>query len=78
MRHATRLISAAGLISAAMFVSACSTTTSETSIDDRQAKALKDPFHYAPGDDIPDISGGGINNYDSKAMGRDLNHVLNP
>jgi hypothetical protein len=65
-------------IAAGMMVSACSTNSSETSMDDRQAKALKDPFHYSPGDDIPDISGGGIGNFDSKAMGRDLDHVLNP
>jgi hypothetical protein len=78
MRYAIRIFGAAGLLGAAMLLSACTTTTSETSMDDRQAKALKDPFHYSPGEDIPDISGGGIGNYDSKAMGRDLDHVFNP
>ncbi|HWE01901.1 MAG TPA: hypothetical protein VG326_05775 [Tepidisphaeraceae bacterium] len=78
MRNTPPIINAVVFIGAAILLSACTPAPSESSMDDRQAKALKDPFHYSPGDDIPDISGGGIGDFDSKAMGRDLNHVLNP
>jgi hypothetical protein len=78
MRYITRSVCVGVFIAATMLLSACSSAPTESSMDDRQAKALKDPFHYSPADDIPDISGGGISDFDSKAMGRDLNHVLNP
>ena len=53
-------------------------SATEPSMSDRQDQALKRPFDYSPGDDIPDISGGGVGNFDPKAFGKDLNHVLNP
>lgn len=48
--------------------------------DPRQA-GLKDPMNYNPtGNDWPTVSGsgGGIMDYDKKAMKRDMNNVLNP
>ena len=55
----------------------CNVVDSGKTMDDRQNQALKDPFHYSATDDIPDITGGGIGDYDPKAMQRDINHVFN-
>ena len=47
----------------------------------KQEDVLRDPINYKPDNENTqpyDISGGGINNYDSKAMKRDLDHVLDP
>lgn len=55
-------------------------TTPEPTPDRRQA-GLKDPMNYDPtGNDWPSVSGsgGGIMDYDKKAMKRDMNNVLNP
>jgi hypothetical protein len=41
--------------------------------------ALRDPFGYKPfRDEPPSISGGGIGNYDKKAMDHDLKTVFDP
>jgi hypothetical protein len=52
--------------------------TTRSSVGDRQQQALNDPFGYSPDMGSPDISGGKINEYDGKAMKKDLDHVLNP
>ncbi len=52
-------------------------TTRPASAYQRQEEALKDPFGYSPMDK-PNISGGGLSEYDKKAMKRDIDHVLNP
>ena len=49
-----------------------------TSASDHQEAAVKDPFGYKPNMDETDISAGGINNYDRKAMKKDIDDVLNP
>jgi hypothetical protein len=53
-------------------------TTRPASAYDRQEEALKDPFSYSPNKEKQDVSGGGISEYDKKAMKRDIDHVLNP
>lgn len=46
---------------------------------DARDQALKDPMNYNPaGNDWPDVSGGGILNYDRKAVGKDVDDVLSP
>jgi hypothetical protein len=46
---------------------------------EKQEAALKDPMNYKPEEEKPyDISGGGINNLDKKALKRDLDHALDP
>jgi hypothetical protein len=55
----------------------------EMSVRERQDAALKDPFGYGPntqGDLMQKehISGGGIGDFDKKAMKRDLDDVLSP
>lgn len=68
-----------------LLISGCtynSTNTTPDAQSDRQKQeaALRDPMNYKPDDstDPYDISGGGINNMDSKALKRDLDDVLNP
>lgn len=64
------------LILAGMALARC--TSPERKPDPRD-QALKDPMNYNPaGSEWPDISGGGILNYDSKAVGKDIDHVFSP
>ena len=49
------------------------------SMYDRQQQAMQHPFDYSPHVGNPDdISGGGLGDFDKKAMQRDADHVLNP
>jgi hypothetical protein len=52
-------------------------TTRPSGNADSGSAALKDPFGYSPNMDT-DISGGGISEYDRKAMRKDIDNVLNP
>ena len=52
--------------------------TTRSSTRQRQEEALKDPFGYSPDMGSTDVSGGKINQYDKKAMKKDVDHVLNP
>ena len=52
--------------------------TTRPSVYDRQEQALDDPFGYSPEMSPADVSGGKINQYDRKAMRKDLDHVFNP
>jgi hypothetical protein len=48
---------------------------------DKQDQTLRDPINYKPDNENTqpyDISGGGINNYDSKAMKNDLHDIFDP
>jgi hypothetical protein len=54
-------------------------TTRPMTADERQNAALRDPMGYKVNmDETDNISGGGISNYDRKAMRKDINDVLNP
>jgi hypothetical protein len=46
--------------------------------DDPTTRAMADPMGYHPNMDEPNISGGGIANFDSKAFKKDVDDVLNP
>lgn len=79
MRNVQRLACLAAAVGGATLLSACTVVnTPEASSTERQDQAMRRPFDYSPMTDVPDISGGGIGEYDPKSMGRDLNHVLNP
>jgi hypothetical protein len=52
--------------------------TSDASMRDRQDAAMKDPFHYSPNMERTDISGGNLGNFNGKAIGKDLDDVINP
>ena len=50
-----------------------------TPTERRQNAALRDPFHYSPySEPQDDISGGELDDFDSKAMKKDVDNVLNP
>ena len=52
--------------------------TTRPSNRDAHQEALNDPFGYSPDMGPADISGGKINEFDRKAMRKDIDHVLNP
>jgi hypothetical protein len=52
-------------------------TTRPASMQERQDQAMKDPFGYSPSVK-EDISGGGFNEFDKDAFGKDLKNVLDP
>jgi hypothetical protein len=48
---------------------------------EKEDQALSDPIHYQPDNENTqpyNISGGGINNLDTKALKKDLDNVLDP
>ena len=53
-------------------------TTRPASVRDRQDAAMRDPFGYTQDESFPDVSGGGIGDYDKEGMNRDVNRVLSP
>jgi hypothetical protein len=56
-------------------------TTRPSTVEDRQAAALRDPFGYSPFDDKNDknqVSDPNVSTYDKEGMKRDIDHVLNP
>ena len=66
-------------ISMSVALSACAPQQpSGSDMASRQDQALKHPFDYSTGQDFPDISGGGLGEFDPKAAGRDVNSVFNP
>jgi len=50
---------------------------SHSSVRDRQDTALKDPMNYTPTVDR-NVSSGGITDFKSDALKKDLNSVFNP
>ena len=55
-------------------------TTRPSSVKDRQEAALRDPMGYSPdmNSSETDISGGKVNELNRGALGKDIDHVLNP
>jgi hypothetical protein len=56
-------------------------TTRPMTARERQDAALKDPFSYGPNGQMmenPNISGGGLSDFDKKAFKHDVDDVLNP
>jgi hypothetical protein len=48
---------------------------------EKEEQTVNDPIHYKPDNENTqpyNISGGGINNLDTKALKRDLDNVLDP
>ena len=45
---------------------------------DRSEEAMKDPFNYSPEFEKPDTDHGGISDWDSDGMRKDVDNVLNP
>jgi hypothetical protein len=82
MKYAGRLtvlgtLCAGGLLLA---LAGCAATDASDRDDmyNKPNKALNDPFGYSPDMSDTDISGGGIGDYDSKGMQRDVDNAANP
>ena len=58
--------------------SASSDQSDQTTIEQRQEKALADPMHYSVDMSNTDIDKGGLGAYDDKAMKRDLDATFGP
>jgi len=56
----------------------CESEDPQEAVAKRQDQALRDPMNYSVDMDNTDIMGGGIGEYDSKAMKRDLDAFWNP
>jgi hypothetical protein len=56
----------------------CQSSESATFSDDPTTRALADPMAYSPDMDQPNISGGGLTNFDSKAFKKDVDDVFSP
>jgi hypothetical protein len=56
----------------------CESEDPQTAFEKRQDQALRDPMNYSVDMDNTDIMGGGIGEYDAKAMQRDLDAFGNP
>ena len=77
-----RVILASLLPAACCIMAACTTNSAGTeggySTSHPGDELERDPLGYNPKMEDPNISGGPINNYDPKAMKKDLDDVLNP
>ena len=66
-------------LSAVLCTAGCqSSSAPRETASDRQDAALRDPFSYGSNWDNPDITRGGITEYNDKAMKKDMDDVLNP
>jgi hypothetical protein len=63
---------------AALVIAGCASSESPTFSDDPTTRAMADPMAYSPNMDNPDITGGGLTNFDSKAFKKDVDDVFNP
>ena len=78
------------LLFAFFLLSSCADTNRQptsrpSSANERQDKALRDPFNYGPkekdkytDEDMPSVTGGSTGHFDKKAFNRDVDRVLNP
>jgi hypothetical protein len=52
--------------------------SNQPTAEERQEKALKDPFSYSPDSKNSDMTVSGHDDFDKKDLKRDLDHVINP
>ncbi len=80
MRLTTRLLVLTAGGALALLAAACSSSqqSADGAYADPTTRALSDPMNYSPNMDNPDISGGGVGDYHSQSMQKDVDHVLNP
>lgn len=72
-------LSLLSVCAAALCVGACATPEGSPDSDsDPSTRALSDPMGYRPIWDDADVTGGGMNNFNSKAFKKDVDHVVNP
>ena len=73
--HVLALTAACGLASS---LPGCANSTPKPTAQERQDRALKDPFGYKPDWNNTGVSGGGTADLDKDALGKDLKNVLDP
>lgn len=80
MRNPARFVCLAALTCSALALGGCSSqpASDADNMYDRQERALKHPMEWTSGNEMPDISGGGIGDLDSKSLGKDLHDFFNP
>ncbi len=69
--------SAACAVVMALQLSGCGPSSQPTA-QDRQDKALKDPFGYSPDLKNSDMTVSGHSDFDKQELKRDVDHVINP
>ena len=70
---------AAGAMLLVGCLSGCTTSGSATTRPSNWTQqAQGDPYNYDPKWEQPNISGGGLRNFDKDAFKRDVDHVFNP
>ena len=75
---ALAVCAAAGLSLPACAKKSASPTTRPATAQERQDRALKDPFGYKPDWSDTDVSGGGDADLSKDGFQRDLGHVIMP
>ena len=83
MRALRRTIRIASIVPAAcaafcvLQLAGCAPSTQPTA-EDRQDKAMKDPFGYSPDLKNADMTVSGHTDFDKQELKRDVDHVINP
>lgn len=76
MTNRHMLAAACGL--AFTFFTGCADAPPRETAQERQDRALRDPFGYKPDWSGTGVSGGGTAELDKEALRKDLDHVFNP
>lgn len=80
MRARRVTTAACGFAAFALFACAagCADGERKETAQERQDRALRDPFGYKPDWSGTGVSGGGTADLDKEGLRKDLDHVLNP
>ena len=86
MRNPAHIIVVSALLGVGLALPGCApapagtgpTTQSSSSMYDRQQQAMKRPLEYSPFQENPDVSGGGIGDFDAKSFAKELHDFFNP
>ena len=76
--RALRVLTVAAACGFAVFPAGCSDGGNKPTAQERQDRALRDPFGYKPDWSDTSISGGGTTDLDKEGLRKDLKNVLDP
>jgi len=77
-RNAIRVLALGAACGSALGLSACTEAGKKPTAQERQDRALKDPFGYKPDWSDTSVSGGGTADLDKDGLRKDLKNVLDP
>ena len=77
-RRTLRVLALAAACGFAALLPACSEPANKPTAQERQDRALKDPFGYKPDWSDTSVSGGGTTDLDKDGLRKDLKNVLDP